>query len=165
MFTLRCTKALLRQLKTPTNASPPAPNTVLGDWYANLLLTRPKQLVLCVSERTLLPILVEAANPGTLGSRLREAAVEMLRVIEVPEDRIRAEEAAMEELVVSTTASRQVLGSMNDFAHMLAYYPPGVSPAAVALQLAESPCSPIGMNSPRRATIELFTRPRLQLVK
>jgi hypothetical protein len=100
------------------------------------LLTRPKQLVLCVSERTLLPVLVEAADPTTLGSRLREAATEMLRAIGVPDDRIRAEDAAMEELVVSATASRQVLGSMNDFAHMLAYYPPGMSPAAIALQLA-----------------------------
>ena len=165
MFTLRCTKALLKRIKTPTSASPPAPNTVLGDWYANLLLTRSKQLVLCVSERTLLPILVEAANPGTLGSRLQNAVAEMLRVIEVPEERMWAEEAAMEELVVSTTASRQVLGSMNDFAHMLAYYPPGMSPASVARQLAESPCSPIGMNSPRRATLDLLTKPRLQLVR
>jgi hypothetical protein len=165
MFTLRCTKTLLKRIKTPPNASPPVPNTVLGDWYANLLLTRPKQLVLCVSERTLLPILVEATDPGTLGSRLQKATVEMLRVIEVPEDRIRAEEAAMGELLVSTTASRRVLGSMNDFAHMLAYHPSGRSPAAIALELAEAPCSPIGMNSPRRATLELFTKPRLQLVK
>jgi hypothetical protein len=121
--------------------------------------------VLCVSERTLLPILVEAADPGTLGSRLREAAVELLRMIGVPDERIRAEEAAMEEFVVSTTASRQVLGSLNDFAHMLAYYPPSMSPATIALELAEAPCSPIGMNSPRRATIELFAKPRLQLVR
>jgi hypothetical protein len=122
--------------------------------------------VLCVSERTLLPVLVEAANATTLGSRLREAAVEMLRVIGVPDDRIRAEDAAMDELVVSTTASRQVLGSMNDFAYLLDGYAERTSSLLdLALKVADAPCGPLGMDSPREATIALMARPRLRLAR
>ena len=35
----------------------------------------------------------------------------------------------------------------------------------VALKLAESPCGPLGMESPKRATLALFGRPELPLVK
>ena len=68
-------------------------------------------------------------------------------------------------MVVSKTASSTVLGSMNDFVNMLSFYPPGRPLRERALMLAESPCSPIGMDSPKRATLELFGRPQLRLVK
>ena len=32
------------------------PTTRLGDWYANLLFTKSQHLIVCVSERSLLPI-------------------------------------------------------------------------------------------------------------
>jgi uncharacterized protein DUF6933 len=166
VFTLRCTKILLKRLKVRPDPSPPLSTTVLGEWYANLLFTRPKHLVLCVSERTLLPVLVEAADTGALAHRLRDAVTEVLRKIGVPDDRLRAEETEMSESVTSTTASRQVLGSMNDFAYLLeAYRERSTSLLEVALHMADAPCSPIGMNSPRRATIELFSKPRLRLVE
>lgn len=72
----------------------------------------------------------------------------------------------MGESVASATASRQVLGSMNDFAYLMeAYRERSTSLLEVALNMAEAPCSPIGMNSPRRATLELFSKPRLRLVE
>lgn len=89
MFILRCTKTLLKRLKVRPDESPRPSTTMLGDWYANLLLTRPKQLVLCVSERTLLPVLVEAAGRETLAHRLRDATIDVLRAIGVPDDRLR----------------------------------------------------------------------------
>jgi len=51
LHTLRCTAKLLTRLKAQLTAVPTAPSTWLGEWYANLLFTRPAWLVLCLSER------------------------------------------------------------------------------------------------------------------
>ena len=164
MFTVRCTRALLKRIKEKPDPSPPPPTTKLGDWYANILYRRPKQLMLCVSERTLLPLLIEAAGPASMGLRLREALAQMLQSLGIPGDKIEAELLAMTDMAVGTTASRTILGSMNDFTQMFAYFPPETPPFEIAGDLANSPCSPISMNSPDRATIELFGKPVLRLV-
>lgn len=64
MFTLRCTAKLLARLKASPVVEMGTPTSRLGDWYAHLLFTRPTQLVLCVSERTLLSVLILACVPG-----------------------------------------------------------------------------------------------------
>jgi hypothetical protein len=48
---------------------------------------------------------------------------------------------------------------------MLEAYLDDRSLTEVALHLAESPCSPLGMQSPREATLALFSTPSLRLVK
>jgi len=63
----------------------------------------------------------------------------------------------MAEIVFARTISRQNLGSMNDFDRMLDPAP-GESLASAALELAEAPCGPIGMQSPDRATIGVFAK-------
>jgi hypothetical protein len=123
---------------------------VLGDWYANLL-------VLCVSERTLLPVLVPAKDIAGLPTRLAIAVGDMLRAIGVPETEVIRELRQMVDWRIAKTASRQVLGSMNDFAWMAEVDPrETMSLLDRALLLAESPCKPIGMQDPRRATVALF---------
>ena len=165
MFTLRCTGKLLKRLKVRADPSPSHSTTRLGDWYANLLYTKPQQLVLCVSAKTLLPVMVPASGPAPIQTRLRDQLAEVLRAIGVPSTTIQAELLEMDRVVVSKTASRTVLGSMNDFVNMLSFYPPGLPLVQLALSLAESPCSPIGMDSPKQATVELFSRPSLRVVR
>ena len=53
---------------------------------------------------------------------------------------------------------------MNDFIEMSSSFPPEMPSFEVARDLAKSPCSPIGMNSPDRMTIEQFQKPALRLV-
>ncbi len=48
MFTLRCTHKLLRRGLPESPHGEVAPTTLLGDWYANVLVTRPQPLVLRV---------------------------------------------------------------------------------------------------------------------
>jgi hypothetical protein len=159
MFTMRCTRVLLKRLKASPSPSPPAPTTKLGDWYANLLHTRPHQLILCVSEKTLLPVVMAATGPEPVEVRLTARVGEMLRVMGLSETVVAAELADMAEAAISTTASRTVLGSMNDFAFMLdSHLRHGDTLMAAALGLSEAPCSPIDMRSPRMATIELLGR-------
>jgi hypothetical protein len=66
---------------------------------------------------------------------------------------------------VTGTNDRRVLGSMNDFVRMLDAYLDGRPLVEVALHLAQAPCSPLGMVSPRRTTMALFAAPALRLVK
>lgn len=156
MFTLRCTGKLLKRLSGPTEVSPTTPTTRLGDWYAHLLFTRP-QLVLCVSERTLLPVLIPARDAGHLVPRLRDAVGTMLRALDVPETLVAAEMSAMTDAVIGKTASRSILGSINDFTHMLDAYLDGRPLLAVSLHLAECPCGSLRGNAPRDATIQAFS--------
>ena len=64
MFTLRCTKKLLTRLKVKPDLQPPPSTTKLGDWYADTLNLGRERLVLCVSELTLLPVVVPAIGAG-----------------------------------------------------------------------------------------------------
>ena len=158
MFTLRCTAKLRRRLGTTEETETTSPSTRLGDWYAHLLFTHP-QLVLCVSERTLLPVLIPARDGSLLVPRLREAVGQMLRALRVAEAALAAEDDAMMEARIGKTVSRQVLGSMNDFVRMLDSYRGAGSLLEVSLRLAETPCGPLRMNSPRHETIRVFALP------
>jgi hypothetical protein len=147
------------------SGEPPKSTTRLGDWYANVLVIRRQHVVLAVSGVTLLPVLVLAAPYKTMVPRIAEAAGQVLRALKIAEDKIAAEEEAMREAIMTTTNDRRVLGSMNDFANMLDAYLDDRSLTEVALHLSDSPCSPLGMNNPREATLALFSAPGLRLVR
>src|SRR5690242_18279354 len=101
---------------------PRSSTTRLGDWYATLVFARPSWLVLAVSERTLLPVVIPAKPFATLPLRIVEAAGAALAELGIPDDVITAELAEMREVHVAKTASRRVLGSMNDFVLALRFY-------------------------------------------
>ena len=160
MYTLRCTRKLLRRLgATPSSASI-APSTVLGDWYANLLYTRPQQLVLAMNERSLLCVLVPARDTGHLGPRLRDAVSELLLAIGVPAAAVQSEAQAMDQMAIGATASRAVLGCMNDALFQLRAYPRGrageLELPDAALYLAENIYSLTDYEPPWRRAHDLF---------
>lgn len=165
MVVFRCTRKLLRHLDNENVREPPTSTTRLGDWFANLVILRRQHLVLAVSGMTLLPVLVPAAPYKTMIARFAEAAGQVLRALKIEEAKVRAEESAIRDYVVTTTNDRRVLGSMNDFAFMMEAYVEDHSLLEAALELAESPCSPLGMKNPREATMALFSTPTLRLVK
>jgi hypothetical protein len=171
VFTLRCTRKLLRRLGAKPSSEVLEASTVLGDWYANLLHLRPRQLVLAMNERSLLCVLVPAAPIGSLGERLRTEVGGLLTDIGVPGGPAAAELAAMEPVAIGATASRAVLGCMNDAVFQLAHRrAPGVSLRDLGLELADNMYSLTDYQKPRRRALELFgvtvrgaklTRPRL----
>lgn len=161
MVTLRCTQKLLRRLVVTDR--PAAPTTVLGDWYANILFSRPHQLVLCVSERSLLPVVLRAKETQALVSRLTFAAGLILEKLGVPSPLIERELFEMRSFAYDRTQNRRVLGSLNDLMFQLSWYMhhrPAQTLLEHSLHLAETPCSPIGMGSPDRVTVELFQAAR-----
>lgn len=161
MFTLRCTAKLLKRLKAQPEDVAVPPSTRLGDWYAHLLFVRPAQLVLAVSEQTLLPVLVPALDVEMLPGRVRQTVRDVLQAIGVPEAAIRDEESAMVTVGLGRTVSRRVVGSMNDFVRLLEPHleDPG-SLLELSLRLADTPCGPLQMESPRRATLKLLSTKR-----
>jgi hypothetical protein len=159
VYTLRCTGKLLKRLGPVTEAAREPPTTVLGDWYATLVYAPGMQLVLLTSERTLLPVVVQAREARTLLERFPLALARVLAELKVPLAAIDREVKAMAGPRIGKTASRQVLGTMNDFQRMMPYHPwPPASSTALALELAEAPCGPIGMRSPDDLTGELFAQ-------
>ena len=156
MLVLRCTRKLLDRLDTAPAGTLPSSTTWLGDWYPNTVAVGRARLILCVSEKTLLPSVIPARDLKTLGARLTAAAGEVLRGIGVSDALVHAEKQRMAEVVFAPTKSRVVLGSLNEFAWLLeGNVDHGQPPLEVSLALARTPCSPID-GFPDRATLALF---------
>lgn len=114
VVTLRCTKKLLRRLRATTLAEARPPTTALGDWYATILHTRPHHVVLCVSERSLLSVVLPAREPDTLMSRFYTAVKKHLVAIGAPPQAVEREMTEMREIELGPTMSRSVLGSLRE---------------------------------------------------
>jgi hypothetical protein len=115
---LRCTKKLLA-LINPAGPAIPAPAPSPQDWYANLLWVDRRKCLLLTDSATLFSIFeadVHAADLRATHSLLtrligRELHRENLPAATFPTGR-------PEELTITTTADRSVLGCMNDMAFL-----------------------------------------------
>lgn len=152
MYTLRCTRKLLDRGLALSSGPEQASTTVLGDWYACLLPLRPQQLVLCVSERSLLSLVLPTREARSLPQRLALALPELLAAIEVPSACIEAELRAMQTASrVGTTASRSVLGSMNQLSYLLEGYAKQYAGRTLlehSLRLSGTPMTALGRDAP-----------------
>ena len=84
MFTLRCTQKLLTRIGTGPLLESAPPDNVLGDWHANIVRVGRVQMVLAVSERTLLPVVVPAKDGRMLVERISAALDPLLLSIAWP---------------------------------------------------------------------------------
>jgi hypothetical protein len=158
MFTLRATRKLLALMTVTPLKAPPAPTTALGDWYANVT---DDGTILCVSEQTLLPVVLPREALPTLATELPRALSLVLAKLGVDEAAIQRERFAMAQVAVSTTASRRVLGFLKEFAFMLEVAHEGTSLLDRSLRLAHTPCNASSRNVtwPDEATRAAFSRP------
>lgn len=154
--------AKLQRLTPPGVGEQPPATTRLGDWYANRLNIGKHRLVLCTSELSLLSVVVPAKDLPGLAVRMTEAVTLLLRDIGVPPALIERELREMQWVRFAPTASRRVLGHMNDFAWGVEcmfrretadviYLP------EVALQLADTPCGSMDYAQPREIAVKLLT--------
>lgn len=120
MFSLHCTARLLKVLRVPATPDPPPATTLLGNWYANLLPLRGRPVILCVSERSLLPVLLPAGANINLPRLLAVELGTVLADLGVPSELIERERFAMAQSTCAKTSSRSVLGVMNEFAFAVA---------------------------------------------
>jgi hypothetical protein len=155
MVHYRCTKDLLSKL--PHEECPPKSDNVLGDWYVTRLNVGRDRFLLCVAEKSLLAVVVEAKGLPTFPERVAPALANLLRVLEIPESAIEQERFAMRNFRFLPTNSRSVLGSMNDFRfHLDFHWRQCGNLIECQYRIAEMPCSPIGWANPGEATRKLF---------
>jgi len=163
VFVLRCTQKLLERLNITPESEPAPPDTALGDWYANLIRVGRIQVVMAVSERSLLPIVVPARDGRTLVQRLCEAVEPMLTAVGVSADDALAERCAMQHWAVGKTVNRRVLGSLNDLAFQLQVgmrHFPERTLLEHSLWLAKTPLKVIDYGAPDQATRAAFVANR-----
>ena len=145
MITLRCTASLLQQLGAET-APDTRPTARLGDWDAKLVATRPKHLVLCTNERTLLCVVVPFAPARTLRARFAVAAGRLIRRIPAPRAVLDEELAALGDIQLGRAYNRSVRSSMTHFGYAVeAWLAEGWSLDLndMSLWLCDTPCFPL----------------------
>jgi len=162
VLTIRCTRKLLEHLRAEPCREPTRPTNRLGDWYANLVSTKRGTLVICVSERSLLPVFVAATRDRrSFIFAFQEAVRSVLRGIGAAPELVESEARETKQIAIGTTASRRVLGSLNDLAFLarltIADHPQ-VELGALAVELAETPCSPLNYETPRSVSLALLRR-------
>lgn len=157
VYSIHAAKKLLDRVKISAVEPVGEPSTMLGNWYANALFWKP-QVSLLVNEKTLLPVFMPLAPAATLMKRFPDQLAQVLAAIGVSVDFVAQEILAMGDGSFAKTASRSVLGSMNDFAHLAEYHREvGETEDLVRLSvsMAKTPCSPLykGHISPDREVL------------
>ena len=114
---VRATKKLAERLGgfTPSPADPDQPR--LGEWYATVMFWRP-QVALFVSETTLIPVFVPLAPATTVVRRLPVELAVALRRHGVSDAFIDAEISKMSESRCLPTASRSMVGVVNEYVRL-----------------------------------------------
>ncbi len=75
--------------------------------------------MICVSERSLLPVFVAAKDRSTFVDRLREAVRSIMEDIGVASSLIEGELNEMSQVRIGTTLNRRVVGSLNELSFLL----------------------------------------------
>ena len=148
MFLVRATKKLRDRVGPVTLQPGEVSTTRLGDWYATAWFWKP-QIALFVSETTLFPVLMPLAPSATLLSRFPDHLAQALVAQDVPSAFIAEELSEMHDARLAPTASRSVVGIMNEFTFMAETTrgePTAFDTAnltALSGWLARTPCSPL----------------------
>ena len=131
----------------------------LGHWYANVLTLNRTPLVVAISERSLLSVVLTGAPFSSLATRFPHALAQLLQALGVPEDQVAAEVACMFPLTIAATASRKLLGCLNQYAFELSVHleaEPRAGRMERQLWLSENISSVIGYSAPRELALELL---------
>jgi hypothetical protein len=142
LYSIYATKKLLDRMQEPIIESIPVATTRLGNWFAKPLFWRP-QVALFINEETFLPVFASLAPASSLANRFPDDLATTLRTHGIPESFIEEELLAMDDVVVSRTKNRRVVGILNELATMatrIRALHPELTPLHLATELARVPC-------------------------
>ncbi len=114
MYTVHATKKLADRIGVAFEPPCPEPSTRLGNWYATLLPWK-RQVALFVNETTFLPVYAPLAPARSMLQRFPDHLAAVLTELNLRADVIAAEHTQMHDVTIAKTASRQVLGVINEF--------------------------------------------------
>ena len=158
MLVIRATQKLLSKLGSPV-VDPPPSTTVLGDWYAKPFGVAQRRFVLLISERSRLAVVMPGREIAKLPQRFPAAMGMQLALLGVPQAAYEREMAECSAVVVAKTASKSLLGTLNDYTYMVHHR---LSTRldqdldAAAFSLSHSPLSPLGYKYASEVTLSLF---------
>ena len=93
--------------------------------------------------------------------RFAEGLTAVLTTLQIPADIVAVESRAMRDVTLTTTASRSVLGTMNDYAIYIEaafHHEVGVALHTLSLKLADTPVGPFGYERPRDVARRLLRK-------
>lgn len=158
MVVFRCTKRIARRFRLTVADEVHASTGILGDWYANLISVGSSRWVLCMSERSLLPVFVPARNES-FPAQFAPTLGQVLQRLRIPDHLTAKEIDAAAEIAFARTRNRRALGVLKEFGFLASDYLGSIydldAAVAASLRLAETPSTVIG-NSPDRITAALF---------
>ena len=126
-----------------------------------------QSLVLATSEKSLLPLLIPARDLDQLPGHLIRALVERIQRMGLPDTVSQQEISRMDPFFYGKTASRSVLGSMNDFAENLKFthhINENWSLVDMMDQLGDMPCRPLDWKYPSEKAQELLIESSLRVL-
>ena len=162
MVTIRCTRKLYKFLEIIPLEEPEPPTGALGDWYANLIPTYAGGLIMFVNERSLVTVAVPVREVENLIPLFRVRVENLLLMIDVEQEVVDREISHLEPVQFARTASRSLLGSMNDIAWNYQYiseeaeYVARLSLSDAELKLSLMPSGVLEHRLPAEAAIELL---------
>jgi hypothetical protein len=161
VLTLHCTRKLLKHLHAVIRADS-ASYHLPRRLVRQPAFTERLRLVICVSERSLLPVFVAAKDPASFVPRFQAAVQSVLRCIGVPPESPDHEAREMAKVMTGASANRSVLGSLNDLAFLSRAAideQPEIDLTMLAMEVAETPCAPLKYESPRSVSLSLLRNP------
>ncbi len=153
MITLRCTQKLQKFLGIVPAKVLELTTATLGDWYANLIPTVSGDLIVFVNEKSLLTVAIPIWESNNLVPLFRLRVANLLGMIGINHKEI---------IQFGKTASRRILGSMNDIAWQYQTMAEGtenkidLSLSNAELNLSQMPCKPIDYRFPSEIAKELL---------
>ena len=162
MVTLRCTRKLCKFLEIVPVEMPEPPTGALGDWYANLVPTYAGDIIIFVNERSLVTVAVPVWESGNLIPIFRARVEYLLMMIGVPQKIIDTEISHLDPVQFARTASRSLLGSMNDIAWNYQViseetdYIAHMNLSIAELKLSQMPSGPLNYRYPSEVAKELL---------
>jgi hypothetical protein len=162
MVTIRCTRKLYRFLGITPIEDPEPATGALGDWYANLVPTYAGDLIMFVNERSLVTVAVPVREAENLLPLFRLRVENLLLMLDVEQEVIDREVSHLEPVQFAKTASRSILGSMNDIAWNYQYiseeaeYVSRLSLSDAELKLSMMPSGVLEYQLPAEVAIDLL---------
>ena len=154
MITLRCTKRLRILLNVEPLDELASTTAALGDWYANLIPTAVGELILITNEKSLLSVVIPVSEADSLEPMFQLRVARLFGIIGIPVAVAEKEISQLSPIQYAKTASRIILGTMNDFAFQLQWMAEtadgsdGLNLSKAELDLSECPCGAMGYQAP-----------------
>ena len=167
---LYCTKSLFSRARIKANTlEPPASHAILGDWYSMLVPTRNGNLVLYMSDKTLLTFIFTEGERLTVEKLFLCFLQGLQNVLPALINSLPRTQAIIDEYssgLICRAKNASLLGSLADFAVTYAQFVDddgGIGKASIGdlvFEVNQRPCRRLGGLSPWEVTAQLLQRPQ-----